>query len=210
MSNLHRTPFLPSLERGNVFDLSSLRGKYVLVVNTASKCGFTPQYRGLETLYQRVRARGALDRFEILGFPCNQFGAQEPGSDDDIQSFCQLNYGVSFPVLAKVDVNGSNASPLFQWLKREKPGLLGIQIVKWNFEKFLVNPEGNVVNRWASTTKPETIGHAVFELLGLPEEEPVSSVGGSKLAAESKPVEESKLAGETKQVEETKPEQAQL
>ena len=160
------------LERGQQFDLKSLHGKYVLVVNTASKCGFTPQYKGLETLYQRARARGALDRFEILGFPCNQFGGQEPGSDDSIQSFCQLNYGVTFPILAKVDVNGDNASPLFQWLKSEKPGLLGIQMVKWNFEKFLIDPEGKVVDRWASTTKPEQVGKAIFKLLGLSEDEP--------------------------------------
>jgi glutathione peroxidase-family protein len=146
----------------------------VLVVNTASKCGFTPQYKGLEALYKQVRARGGADRFEILGFPCNQFGAQEPGSDDDIQSFCQINYGVSFPVLGKIDVNGDDASPLFQWLKKEKPGVLGIQMVKWNFEKFLIDPAGNVVDRWASTTKPESIGKTVFKLLGLPEEDPAA------------------------------------
>jgi glutathione peroxidase-family protein len=161
--------FKPLDKRGAEFDLASLRDKYVLVVNTASKCGYTPQFKGLETLYQTVRARGGGDRFEILGFPCNQFAAQDPGSNDEIQSFCQLNYGVTFPVLSKVNVNGDDASPLWKWLKSERPGIMGIQMVKWNFEKFLVDPHGNVVDRWASTTKPETIGKTVFKLLDLPE-----------------------------------------
>jgi glutathione peroxidase-family protein len=109
----------------------------VLIVNTASKCGFTPQYEGLEALYKKIKADHG-DNFVILGFPCNQFGGQEPGSDDDIQSFCLVNYGVSFPIMGKTDVNGDKANPLFEWLKNEKPGLLGMKRVKWNFEKWLV------------------------------------------------------------------------
>jgi glutathione peroxidase len=136
----------------------------VLVVNTASKCGFTPQYGGLEKLYKDVRAKHG-DDFVILGFPCNQFGSQEPGSDDDIQSFCQVNYGVSFPVLAKVDVNGDTATPLFKWLKEEKPGLMGLKRIKWNFEKFLIGRDGTVKARWASTTKPESLEKPVLEEL---------------------------------------------
>ena len=136
----------------------------MLVVNTASKCGFTPQYGGLEKLYKDVRAKHG-DDFVILGFPCNQFGSQEPGSDDDIQSFCQVNYGVSFPVLAKVDVNGDTATPLFKWLKEEKPGLMGLKRIKWNFEKFLIGRDGTVKARWASTTKPESLEKPVLEEL---------------------------------------------
>ncbi len=136
--------------------LSTYKGKVVLVVNTASKCGFTPQYAGLEKLYKDVGASHP-DDFVILGFPCNQFGGQEPGSDDDIQTFCQVNYGVSFPIMAKTDVNGDGANPLFVWLKENKPGLMGIKTVKWNFEKFLVGRDGLVKSRWASTTKPDAL-----------------------------------------------------
>jgi len=145
--------------------LSNYRGKVVLIVNTASKCGFTPQYGGLETLYQSVRARPGGDDFVVLGFPCNQFGAQEPGSDDEIQSFCQVNYGVTFPILGKTEVNGDDASPLFQYLKEAKHGLLGMKRVKWNFEKFLVGRDGHVRERWASTTKPESIEADVLKAL---------------------------------------------
>jgi len=146
--------FKPVDKKGSAYSLQQLKGKVVLVVNTASKCGFTPQFEGLEKLYKEVKAEYP-DDFEILGFPCNQFGGQDPGSNDEIQSFCQLNYGVSFPVLGKIDVNGDTADPVYQWLKKEKPGLLGLQRIKWNFEKFLVGRDGKVINRWASTSKPE-------------------------------------------------------
>lgn len=143
-------------EKGEAFHLNSLQGKVVLVVNTASKCGFTPQFEGLEKLYQTLKARYP-DQFTILGFPCNQFGSQDPGSNDDIQSFCQLNYGVTFPVLGKLDVNGSEAAPVFTWLKEQQPGVMGYKPVKWNFEKFLVSADGKVVGRWSSLTKPESL-----------------------------------------------------
>jgi len=148
--------FKPLDKKGTAFAIASLKNKVVLVVNTASKCGFTPQFEGLEKLYKEVKAEYPND-FEILGFPCNQFGAQDPGSNDEIQTFCQLNYGVSFPVLGKIDVNGGSADPLYEWLKKEKPGLLGLQRIKWNFEKFLVAKDGSVKGRWASTTKPEAL-----------------------------------------------------
>jgi len=148
--------FKPKDKKGNDFDLASLKGKVVLVVNTASKCGFTPQFEGLEKLYKELKASHPND-FEILGFPCNQFGSQDPGTNDEIQSFCQVNYGVSFPVLGKVDVNGDKADPVFDWLKNEKPGIMGLKRVKWNFEKFLVGKDGKVKGRWASTTKPESL-----------------------------------------------------
>ncbi|KAK1766108.1 glutathione peroxidase [Phialemonium atrogriseum] len=154
----------PLDKRGTEVPLSDYKGKVVLVVNTASKCGFTPQYAGLEKLYKDVRAKHG-DDFVILGFPCNQFGGQEPGTDDDIQSFCQVNYGVTFPILQKVDVNGDSASPVFRWLKDEKPGLMGLKRIKWNFEKFLVGRDGKVKERWASTTKPESLEKAVLEEL---------------------------------------------
>ena len=126
----------------------------ILAVNTASKCGFTPQFQGLETLYKSMQTKYP-DQFVILGFPCNQFNSQDPGTDDQIQEFCQLNYGVSFPVLGKTDVNGDKAEPVFEWMKGEKPGLLGLKRVKWNFEKFLIGRDGKVVQRWGSITKPE-------------------------------------------------------
>ncbi|KAB5545708.1 glutathione peroxidase [Coniochaeta sp. 2T2.1] len=148
--------FQPLDKRGQPLPLSSYKGKVVLIVNTASKCGFTPQYAGLEKLYKSLKEKYN-DQFVILGFPCNQFGGQEPGTNDDIESFCQLNYGVSFPIMDKTDVNGDNANPLFEWLKEEKPGLLGLKRIKWNFEKFLVGKDGKVKGRWASTTKPESL-----------------------------------------------------
>lgn len=158
----HHPPI--TTERGQEVPLSDYKGKVVLVVNTASKCGFTPQYAGLEKLYKDVREKHG-DDFVILGFPCNQFGGQEPGSDDDIQTFCQVNYGVSFPIMQKTDVNGDNANPLFQWLKEEKPGIMGLKRIKWNFEKFLVGRDGQVKGRWASTTKPESLEKPILEEL---------------------------------------------
>ncbi|KAJ5550949.1 Glutathione peroxidase, partial [Penicillium sp. DV-2018c] len=146
--------FEPVDKKGSPFPLSSLNGKVVLVVNTASKCGFTPQFEGLEKLHKKLIAEYPED-FTVLGFPCNQFGNQDPGTDDDIQSFCQVNYGVSFPVLGKTDVNGGNAAPVWTFLKEQQPGLLGLKRVKWNFEKFLVSADGKVVGRWSSVTKPE-------------------------------------------------------
>lgn len=152
----------PPTEKGTPVPLSTYTGKVVLIVNTASKCGFTPQYEGLEKIYKSINASHP-DQFIILGFPCNQFGSQEPGSDDTIQEFCQLNYGVSFPIMGKTDVNGDKANPLFEWLKEEKPGLLGMKRVKWNFEKWLVGKDGKVKNRWASTTKPESLEKFILE-----------------------------------------------
>jgi glutathione peroxidase len=158
MTTLH--DFSATTIRGEEADLAQYRGKAVLVVNTASKCGFTPQYEGLEALWKRFADRGLV----ILGFPCDQFGHQEPGSEGDIEEFCQLNYGVSFPMFAKVEVNGSGAHPLYRWLRDQKGGVLGDRI-KWNFTKFLVDPEGNVVKRYGSTTKPEKIASDVEALL---------------------------------------------
>ncbi|KAK2808747.1 peroxiredoxin hyr1 [Emmonsiellopsis sp. PD_5] len=148
--------FDPLDKKGDPFPLSSLKGKVVLVVNTASKCGFTPQFKSLETLYTSLSTAHP-DKFTIIGFPCNQFGSQDPGSNDEIQTFCSVNYGVTFPVLAKVDVNGDKAAPLWKWLEAEKPGLLGLKRVKWNFEKFLIGADGKVVERWSSVTKPESL-----------------------------------------------------
>jgi glutathione peroxidase len=141
--------------------LADYRGKVLLIVNTASKCGFTPQYEGLEGLYRDYKDRG----FEILAFPCNQFGAQEPGDAAEIANFCSLTYDVSFPVMAKVDVNGDGADPIFKHLKKEQTGLLGSGI-KWNFTKFLVGRDGKVVSRHAPTTKPEQLRKEIEELLG--------------------------------------------
>ncbi|CAG8962193.1 hypothetical protein HYFRA_00005245 [Hymenoscyphus fraxineus] len=156
--------FKPLDKRGQPTPLSEYKGKVVLIVNTASKCGFTPQYEGLEKIYKDLSAKYGSD-FVILGFPCNQFGGQEPGSDEEVQSFCQLNYGVSFPIMGKTDVNGDAANPLFEWLKHEKPGLLGMKRVKWNFEKFLVGRDGKVKGRWASTTKPDALVAPITEEL---------------------------------------------
>ena len=141
--------------------LSAYQGKAVLVVNTASKCGFTPQFEGLEALYKNFQSRG----LEILGFPCNQFMKQDPGSADEIADFCQANYGVTFPMFAKVDVKGESAHPLFQHLTSSAPGLLGSKSIKWNFTKFLVNPDGAVVKRYAPATKPEKIAEDIEALL---------------------------------------------
>ena len=133
----------------------------ILVVNVASKCGFTPQYDGLEKLYRAYKERG----LTVLGFPCNQFGGQEPGDADEIANFCSLTYDVSFPVLAKIEVNGDGADPLFKYLKKAKPGLLGSQAIKWNFTKFLIDKDGNPVARYAPTDKPEALAPAIEKLL---------------------------------------------
>ena len=147
--------------RGKRVKLDRYKGKVLLVVNTASECGFTPQYKGLEALYQQLHGKG----LEILGFPCNQFGSQEPGSEEQIESFCEVNYGVTFPLFAKIDVNGKNAAPLYQHLKEAKPGLLGSEAIKWNFTKFLVDREGNVVERYAPNVEPADIAADIRKLL---------------------------------------------
>tara|TARA_R110002110_G_scaffold415847_1_gene657762 strand:+ start:21731 stop:22216 length:486 start_codon:yes stop_codon:yes gene_type:complete len=146
---------------GNKQSLQDYAGKVLLVVNTASKCGFTPQFEGLEELYENYKDKGVA----ILGFPCNQFGKQDPGSNDEIMEFCQLNYGVSFPMFAKIDVNGSGTDPLFQYLKKSAPGALGTQRIKWNFTKFLIDGEGKVVKRYAPTVKPKDIEKDIKALL---------------------------------------------
>jgi glutathione peroxidase len=152
--------FTPPDKSGKPKSLEDYRGQVLLIVNTASKCGFTPQFAGLEELFELYRDRG----FTVLGFPCNQFGGQDPGSNDEITEFCQLNYGVSFPMFGKVEVNGSGAEPLFDHLKSAAPGTLGNRI-KWNFTKFLVNRDGEVVKRYAPTTKPEAIKADIEALL---------------------------------------------
>ena len=147
---------------GAPLDLSRYRGKGLLIVNTASECGFTPQFAGLEALYRQFHARG----FEVLGFPCNQFRGQEPLDEAGVKAFCERNYGVTFPMFAKIDVNGAAAHPLFQHLKREAPGVLGTQLIKWNFTKFLVNRDGTVVKRYAPRTSPEEIAADIENQLG--------------------------------------------
>ncbi len=145
---------------GKDVPLGDFRGQVLLVVNTASKCGFTPQYEGLEKLYEELHPKG----LTVLGFPCNQFGKQEPGSESEIGTFCQVNYGVSFPMFAKIDVNGPDAHPLYKYLKSEKKGLLGGRI-NWNFTKFLIDRAGHVVARYAPTTKPESLDKPIAKLL---------------------------------------------
>lgn len=142
---------------GERISLAQYRGKVLLIVNTASQCGFTPQYAGLESLYQRFNPRGLV----VLGFPCNQFGGQEPGDATAIGQFCAANYGVTFPMFAKIEVNGDNAHPLFVHLKHEAAGLLGSEAIKWNFTKFLVGPDGEVIRRFAPATKPEQLVGAI-------------------------------------------------
>ena len=139
---------------GKSVALSQFKGHVLLIVNTASKCGFTPQFGGLETLHKTYAAKGLV----VLGFPCNQFGGQDPGTDDTIAEFCQVNYGVSFPMMGKVDVNGPDAHPLYKWLCAEAPGLLGSKAIKWNFTKFLVGKDGQVIRRYAPTDKPADLG----------------------------------------------------
>lgn len=155
------TDFQVKTADGGQTSLEAYRGKVLLIVNTASKCGFTPQYEGLEALHRDYADRG----FEVLAFPCNQFGAQEPGDAAEIANFCSLTYDVTFPVFAKIDVNGERADPLFERLKSDAPGLLGSKAIKWNFTKFLVNREGEVVDRYAPTTKPEDIRKDIEKLL---------------------------------------------
>ncbi|KAI0707349.1 glutathione peroxidase-like protein [Earliella scabrosa] len=150
-----------TLPGNKTYDFEQLKGKVVLIVNTASKCGFTPQYKGLEELYQKYKDQG----FVILGFPCNQFAGQEPENDEKIAEFCQLNHGVTFPLMAKSDVNGDNTNEVYKWLKSQKAGILGLTRIKWNFEKFLIDKEGNVVHRWASTTTPQAIDAEIAKLL---------------------------------------------
>jgi glutathione peroxidase len=145
---------------GSPFDLNTVDGP-ILIVNVASKCGFTPQYAGLEELYRTYKDRG----LTVLGFPCNQFGSQEPGDAAEIANFCALTYDVSFPVLAKIEVNGDGADPLYKYLKKAKPGLMGLQSIKWNFTKFLIDKDGNPVARYAPTDKPESLAPAIEKLL---------------------------------------------
>jgi glutathione peroxidase len=149
---------------GKPADLAQYRGKVLLIVNTASECGFTPQYKGLEAVYRELHGRGP--GFEVLGFPCNQFGKQEPGTEAEIGAFCEKNYGVSFPMFAKVEVNGDNAHPLWKHLKEEAPGVLGLEAIKWNFTKFLIGRDGKVIKRYAPQTKPEEIAGDIEKALG--------------------------------------------
>jgi len=150
--------------QGKEITLAQYTGKVLLIVNTASRCGFTPQFQGLEELYQRYRAQG----LEILGFPCNQFGGQDPGENEEIITFCQTNYHVTFPIFAKIHVNGPDAHPLFQHLKAEAPGILGSEAIKWNFTKFLVDRTGAVTERYAPSTKPSELDPAITALLHIP------------------------------------------
>jgi len=149
------------LNNGKDVSLDEFKGKVLLVVNTASACGFTPQYEGLEELYQKYNTQG----FEVLAFPCNQFGSQEQGSDEEIKSFCDLRFKATFPLFSKVEVNGKNAHPLFNFLKHEKPGLLGTEKIKWNFTKFLIDRQGNVIERFAPSTKPLDMISEIEKLL---------------------------------------------
>ena len=153
--------FSAPLLNGDELRLVAFRGKVLLIVNTASACGFTPQYAGLEALHRNLREQGLI----VLGFPCNQFGSQEPGNAESIAQFCERNYGVSFPIFGKIDVNGDNAHPLYAWLKHEAAGILGTEAIKWNFTKFLVNREGKVIARYAPATKPEDLAEAIEALL---------------------------------------------
>ena len=149
---------------GKPVALAEQRGKVLLIVNTASACGFTPQFEGLEALYKSYSGRGLV----VIGFPSNEFGGQDPGSDGEIASFCQLNYGVSFPMMVKVKVNGGDAHPLWQWLTKEAPGILGIKAVKWNFTKFLIGRDGQVIKRYAPTDKPESLKGDIEAALAAP------------------------------------------
>ena len=153
--------FTAKLPNGEEISLADKLGKVLLVVNTASKCGFTPQYDGLEELWRKYGEQG----FEMLAFPCNQFGHQEPGTADEIESFCKVNFGVSFPLMGKIDVNGADAPPLYDWLKSEAPGLMGTRSIKWNFTKFLIDRQGKVVRRYAPTDKPEALDKDIAALL---------------------------------------------
>ena len=155
------TDFSAVLANGEPQNLSDYRGKVLLIVNTASRCGFTPQYTGLESLHQTYGERG----FSVLAFPCNQFGGQEPGSEEEIQSFCDLNYQTSFPLFSKIEVNGAASHPLYAHLKEKAPGVLGSKRIKWNFTKFLVDQRGDVIQRYAPSIKPEAIASDIEALL---------------------------------------------
>ena len=146
---------------GKTVPLEQFRGKVLLIVNTASACGFTPQFGGLEELHKNYGGKG----LAVLGFPCNQFGSQDPGSNEEISSFCQLNYGVTFPMMAKIEVNGVDADPLFKWLTAEAPGLLGTKAIKWNFTKFLVGKDGAVIRRYSPQDKPVSLAKDVEQAL---------------------------------------------
>ena len=159
MSKLSEIPIKAA--DGSTTSLSSHDGEVMLIVNVASKCGFTPQYEGLEALQKTYRDRG----FTVLGFPCNQFGQQEPGDAEEIANFCKLTYDVDFPIFAKIDVNGDDAAPIYKYLKDEAPGLLGLKAIKWNFTKFLVNRAGKVVKRYAPQTRPEELKQDIEKLL---------------------------------------------
>jgi glutathione peroxidase len=154
--------FSAHLLDGRTVRLDEFQGRVLLIVNTASQCGFTPQYTGLEELYRANRERG----FEVLGFPCNQFGSQEPGTAEEIGAFCERNYGVSFPLFAKIDVNGPSTHPLYRFLKESRPGLLGTKRIKWNFTKFLVDRQGRAVSRFAPASKPKDLAGRIDSLLG--------------------------------------------
>ena len=159
--------FSPLALDGRAMGLEQFRGRVLLIVNTASQCGFTPQYAGLEKLYRTFKERG----FAVLGFPCNQFGGQEPGSAAEIEAFCEAKYGLSFPLFAKIEVNGAGAHPLYRFLKHEQPGtlgILGVRRIKWNFTKFLVDRQGNVVERFGPSTNPRALAVKIERLLGSP------------------------------------------
>ncbi|KAI8094812.1 thioredoxin-like protein [Thamnidium elegans] len=159
MSSLYN--FTVKTIKNTDWDLSSLKGKVVLIANVASKCGLAGQYAGLESLYQKYKDQG----FEVIGVPCNQFLNQEPGSSEEIEKACKLKYDITFPLLAKLDVNGANEAPLYKFLKESKPGLFNLTVVKWNFEKFLIDKEGQVYKRYTSTTEPSKIAEDIEELL---------------------------------------------
>lgn len=146
---------------GKDVSISDFKGKVVLIVNVASKCGFTPQYEGLEALYDKYKEKG----FVVIGFPSNEFGAQEPGSNEEIQKFCKINYGVSFPVMAKIKVNGEEADPLYKWLKTSSPGIFGTEAIKWNFTKFLIGRDGKAVGRYAPKTEPKELEKPIEKAL---------------------------------------------
>lgn len=158
---MHLYDLTATQNSGKVQSMSEFKGKALLIVNTASKCGFTKQYNSLEALYKEFNSQG----FEILGFPCNQFGQQEPGNDDEIATFCERNFGVTFPLYKKIEVNGDNTDPIFKLLKSEAPGLLGTKRIKWNFTKFLVNTEGKVLKRFAPTVDPLTLKSEISAVL---------------------------------------------
>ena len=153
----HFSSFEATRIDGTPLGFSSLQGKVVLIVNTASACGFTPQFEGLQKLHDRYAPQG----LEVIGFPCNQFGHQDPGSNEEIGAFCQKNYGVSFTMMEKVDVNGTQAHPIYQWLKQEATGILGSEAIKWNFTKFLIGKDGHVIKRYAPMDKPEKLAHDI-------------------------------------------------